>query len=261
MIGLGTEHLPTDRNNMDAVLDLAVSEGWAQESIKRIQKYQHDGKVGFIGLSNHNVDIARKAVESGLIDVLMFPVNIYGHYGDPARKELLEICIDKGVGVVAMKPYHGGRLLRNNGHPTGITPIQCLHFVLAQPVETTVPGPRNPAEMREALQYIQASDEDKIFISLHEELKSKLKGQCLNCRHCLPCPQEIDIPFVILNLDYVQFFSGSYQSAQFHRELYASQPVKASECTQCGVCLERCSFDVDIIGKMYTAVEVFESSE
>jgi aryl-alcohol dehydrogenase-like predicted oxidoreductase len=55
--------------------------GWAQEAIERIWRYQRDGRVGFIGLSNHNVDVARKAVESGLIDVLLFPVNIYQHHG------------------------------------------------------------------------------------------------------------------------------------------------------------------------------------
>jgi len=40
--------------------------------------------------------------------------------------------------------------------------------------------------------------------------------------------------------------------------MYASRPVKASACVECEVCLERCPFDVDIIGKMRRAVEVFE---
>ena len=34
------------------------------------------------------------------------------------------------------------------------------------------------------------------------------------------------------------------------REWYAEFPVKASACAECGICLERCPFDVEIIGKM-----------
>jgi predicted aldo/keto reductase-like oxidoreductase len=67
------------------------------------------------------------AVESGLIGVLMFLVNLYDHHRDPARAALLETCVEHQVGVVAMKPYHGGRLLSTVGRSTGITPTQCLH--------------------------------------------------------------------------------------------------------------------------------------
>ncbi len=247
-----------------AMLTMVDSEslwtGWAQESIERIRRYQRDGRVGFIGLSNHNVDVARMAVESSLIDVLMFPVNLYQHHSDPARAALLETCAAREVGVVAMKPYYGGRLLRTEGRPTGITPAQCLHYVLAQPLDTIVPGARNVAEMREALQYLHASVEEKQFTPLQEELKDRLRGQCVNCKHCLPCPQEINIPGVIYNLEYFEFYSGSRGSEQFNRELYASRPVKASECIECEVCLERCPFDVNIIGKMHRAVEVFETT-
>jgi predicted aldo/keto reductase-like oxidoreductase len=80
----------------------------------------------------------------------------------------------------------------------------------------------------------------------------------VGCLHCLPCPQEIDIPGVITNLEYVEFYSGSRWSEQFNREVYARRPAKASDCIECEVCLERCPFGVDIIGKMRRAVEVFE---
>ena len=38
---------------------------------------------------------------------------------------------------------------------------------------------------------------------------------------------------------------------------YLSLPVTASDCIECDVCMERCPFEVDIIGKMQRAVEVF----
>jgi predicted aldo/keto reductase-like oxidoreductase len=39
---------------------------------------------------------------------------------------------------------------------------------------------------------------------------------------------------------------------------YASIPARASACTECGECMERCPFDVDVVAKMRTAVDFFE---
>jgi len=341
VIGLGTEHLGTTRQNMDAVLDLAVPAGvnyldliyndptdahadywnaigpairryrerlvlclhwgfvyhepvdhcqqcfdqaldrlgngyaeiamltmvdteslwtdWAQEAIERLHAYQSDGCVGFIGLSNHRPDVARMAVESGSIDVFMFPVNLYQHYADPEREDLLRCCAEHQVGVVAMKPYYGGTLLSSEGRPTGITPAQCLHYVLSHSVATTVPGARDPHEMRQALSYLEASIEEKQATPLYDELVDRLRGQCVGCKHCLPCPQDIAIPNVINYLDYVEFYGGNPFHQRFNRELYASLEAKGSDCTECEVCIERCPFDVDIIGKMHRAAEVFNS--
>ncbi len=232
--------------------------GYAQQSIERLRSYQRDGQVGFIGMSSHSVETALTAVQSGLIDVLMFPVNLYQHSGDPGRAALLEACAAQQVGVVAMKPYHGGRLLKREGQPTGITPVQCLHYVLSQPVSTIAVGARDIGEMSAALGYVQASDEEKRYPNLEDELKVYLHGLCVDCKHCLPCPQEIDMPWVINLLEYVEFYGGSPVFTQRNFESYAALPVKASECSECEVCLERCPYEVDIIGKMRRAVEVFE---
>jgi predicted aldo/keto reductase-like oxidoreductase len=43
------------------------------------------------------------------------------------------------------------------------------------------------------------------------------------------------------------------------REWYAGFPVKASACVECGICVERCPFDVDILTKMQEAAALFES--
>jgi len=40
--------------------------------------------------------------------------------------------------------------------------------------------------------------------------------------------------------------------------VYAGFPVKASARVECGVCVERCPFEVEIIDKMREAAAVFE---
>jgi predicted aldo/keto reductase-like oxidoreductase len=42
------------------------------------------------------------------------------------------------------------------------------------------------------------------------------------------------------------------------RAAYSALSAKASACTQCGACTERCPFGVDVIAKMQQAVELFE---
>ncbi len=42
------------------------------------------------------------------------------------------------------------------------------------------------------------------------------------------------------------------------REWYGGFEVKASACTECGECMERCAFNVDVTGKMREVVALFE---
>jgi predicted aldo/keto reductase-like oxidoreductase len=39
---------------------------------------------------------------------------------------------------------------------------------------------------------------------------------------------------------------------------YAALPIKASACIECGDCVERCPFEVNVIAQMQRAVEIFE---
>jgi predicted aldo/keto reductase-like oxidoreductase len=75
------------------------------------QRLRQEGKARFLGFSGHTVATALRAVESGVIDVLMFPINIAGNMV-PGKKELLQACVLHNVGGVAMKPYAGGKLLQ-----------------------------------------------------------------------------------------------------------------------------------------------------
>jgi predicted aldo/keto reductase-like oxidoreductase len=246
-----------------AVLTMVDTESlwreWARESIAYLRDYQREGRVGFIGLSNHYPGIAGKAVESGLIDVLMFPVNLYGYQEQTECQALLQLCAERAVGVVAMKPYYGGRLLHSGDQPTGISPVQCLHYVLSQPVATVVPGPRNAQQLRQALAYLQASETERAYAPLQGKLTERLRGQCVLCKHCLPCPQGIPIPDVISYLDYVEYYGHGPHHDATNRQRYASLDAKGSDCSECGLCVDRCPFGVDIIGKMKRAVEVFEA--
>ncbi len=234
---------------------------WVKESLEHLRRYQEQGRIRAIGMSTHRPPMALKAVNSGLIDVLMFPLNLTSHIVEP-ELAVCQACADQDVGLVAMKPYRGGSLFVADGKPSGITPAQCLHYVLSLPVSTTVPGVKNFEELRAALHYREATDEEKDYSPAQPDVHRYLEGWCTYCNHCLPCPVDIDIAQV-MSLEFWAQWALEEDNDEKEEILaaYAALQVKASECFECGDCMERCPFGVDIIARMQKAAEVFESVE
>jgi hypothetical protein len=233
------------------------------------RRFQQEGKARFIGLSAHDIAVATQAVESGSIDVLMFPVNLAGN-AMPGRKELLGLCARRGVGLVAMKPFAGGKLLRQATvrlarYQTGgqsykqkiatqITPAHCLSYVLAQVgVSTAIPGVKDKAELAAALHTLAAAYTERDYSAVISHFGRYVEGECVYCNHCLPCPAAIDIGQVNRLLDMAQ--GGMSRGL---RLAYDALSARASACTECGACAERCPFGVDVISAMRRAVEQFE---
>ena len=179
------------------------------------QRFQKEGKARAIGFSSHNIETSTRAICSGSIDVLMFPVNLTNHVM-PGRQKLFELCTEKEIGLIAMKPFAGGNLVRNDNRfelenyqmggmsllgekveftkSRTITPVQCLSYVLDQPgLSSIVPGCASLDEMNASLAYLEASDEAKNYSSILPDFEQYNTGICVHCNHCLPCPAEINI--------------------------------------------------------------------
>ena len=229
------------------------------------------GKARFLAFSGHTAATAQQAVESGHIDVLMYPVSIAGNAG-PGKNDLLNACVARNVGVVAMKPYAGGKLLHESGtfrvpkHAAGgvsykvkktvpITPVQCLFYTLSQVgVSTVVPGCSNLEHLADALSYYTATEEQRDFSEIVLDFEQYVEGECVYCNHCLPCPAEIDIGQTI------RLFEMAEQGFDARSE-YEAMPANASDCTQCGACEARCPFGVKAMEKMSQAVSLFAGQD
>jgi len=227
------------------------------EMLELARRFQREKKVRFIGMSGHSLSIALKAVKSGQIDVLMYPINLIGGSAIPGIQKLLNACLSQGIGLVAMKPFAGGKLLWRGFQKkisTSITPIQCITYTLSHKgVSTVVPGVKNIDELKTALESLDATNEEKDFSSIVANLRPGLKGECLYCNHCLPCPVDIDIGQTIRLLETAEH-TTSYDLGVD----YNSLSTKASACIKCGVCMERCPFKVDVISKIEQAARLFE---
>lgn len=102
------------------------------------------------------------------------------------RNKALRVCNKLGVGVVAMKPFAGGELLKTGKrvaipiYKTGwkmitmnvqqeVTSTKLLSYTLDQPgVCTAVTGIASLAELTADLSYLSASNEDKDYSQIIE---------------------------------------------------------------------------------------------
>ena len=244
------------------------------------REMQAQGKIRYIGLSSHNPAAAMQAVQSGLIDVLMFSVNpcydlqpanedCYALWDgknydrqlvnmDPEREALYETCSRLGVAITVMKAFGGGDLLDEELSPAGkaLTVNQCLHYALTRPgVAAVMSGAHTVDELEKCLEYTTAADVEKDYAAAFAALpKISWEGHCMYCGHCTPCPQGIDVVAVTKFLNLTKTQNSVPETV---REHYAALRHHAGECVKCGACEKRCPFKVTVIQNMQEAVKVF----
>ncbi len=244
------------------------------------REMQAQGKIRYIGLSSHNPAAAMQAVQSGLIDVLMFSVNpcydlqpanedCYALWDgknydrklvnmDPEREALYETCSRLGVAITVMKAFGGGDLLDEELSPAGkaLTINQCLHYALTRPgVAAVMSGAHTVDELEKCLEYTTAADVEKDYAAAFAALpKISWEGHCMYCGHCAPCPQGIDVAAVTKFLNLTKAQNSVPETV---REHYAALRHHAGECVKCGACEKRCPFKVTVIQNMQEAVKVF----
>ena len=236
------------------------------------------GVIRHIGLSTHNPRIAKQAVESGLVEMILFSINpafdmrpatedldsmFAGYEGtdyagiDPERAALYRLCEEKEVGITVMKGFFGGRLFDSKQSPFGVafTPNQCIHYALTRPGVTSILcGFDTKEQVDAAVSYETASDDEKDYASViaGAPLHSYM-GQCTYCGHCKPCPMDIDIAMVN---KFADLAAAQPEVPQSVREHYRDLKAHASDCVGCGSCEERCPFGVKIAEKMQQTAQL-----
>lgn len=135
-----------------------------------------------------------------------------------------------------------------------MTPVRCIAYTLSQVgVSTTIPGVSSLEELDDILSYQDATAAEKDYSEIVKTFKEYEAGQCVYCNHCLPCPSHIDIGQVTRLLDTAKLgLTDNAKAANSELE------TKASKCTECGACLSRCPFDVDIISNMARVASLFQ---
>lgn len=212
----------------DEAFDAIMAPDGAYDAVVKAKKA---GKVRHIGVSSHNLQMAIKLVKYGLFETIQFPFNFIET--EPAD-EMNVIAAERGMGVIAMKPFAGGVI--DNG------PL-AFKFLRQHPDVLPIPGCDSIASVDAVVSYY---DGPNVVTDQDLELMEKYRGElgkrfCRRCEYCQPCPNGVTIT---LCMGYRILVSRMSQAVGVQWAGSAMESI--TECTECGECVARCPYDLPI---------------
>ncbi|GAB4332520.1 MAG: hypothetical protein Kow0010_18460 [Dehalococcoidia bacterium] len=149
--------LGVDRIALYQLHDVSTPEAWKQVmgeggALEGLKVAQFRGLVGHIGISSHDLGIAREAILSGEFDTIMLEYSAFYRESAP----LIELAGERDIGVIIMRPLGGsGRTTTMRGRIAGgydgpLTPANLLRYVLSNPgISVAIPGARYPSRIHD----------------------------------------------------------------------------------------------------------------
>lgn len=241
-----------------ADLEKAVSGG----ALDYIQSLKKQGVVRHVGLSSHTPAVVQKALDLGILDMVMFSINPGYDYqqGEYAigqvdeRQALYRRCQAEGVGISVMKAFSGGQLLKAETSPfrQALTEYQCIQYALDKPgVLTVLPGVRDRQDLQRILGFCNASAQERDYSILGTFAPQDANGMCVYCNHCQPCPVGLDVGLIN------KYYDLSKAGDILARDHYNNLEKTAGDCVSCGHCDSRCPFHVAQSQRMEEIREYF----
>lgn len=189
------------------------------------------GIIRHIGITNHRLNIANEAIDSGLYETLQFP---FCYLATDKDIELVNKCKEAGMGFIAMKALSGGL----------ITNSAAAYAYLAQ-YDNVLPiwGVQRESELDEFLSYIDnppaMTEEIKAVI---DKDRAELQGEfCRGCGYCMPCPVGIEINNCArMSLMIRRAPSEAQLTPQMQEKMKLIE-----KCLNCGSCKSKCPYGLD----------------
>ncbi|MBE5863823.1 MAG: aldo/keto reductase [Lachnospiraceae bacterium] len=189
------------------------------------------GMVRHVGITNHRLNIAMEAIQSGLYETLQFP---FCYLSTEKDLELVEACKQADMGFIAMKALSGGL----------ITNAKAAYAYLAQ-FDNVLPiwGIQRERELDEFLSFMNnppAMDEE--IKAIIEKDRGELLGEfCRGCGYCMPCPVGIEIN----NCARMSLMLRRAPSKAWLTESWQEKMKLIEKCLHCGKCKGKCPYGLD----------------
>lgn len=238
---LGTDHVEIYQcHNVSTEWDLEkiLGPGGALEALEHARE---QGLVQFVGITGHKPWILEKALEAYPFATLQVPVNIIEQ---SSLEKLIPAARAKGLGIIAMKPVAGGALREVELN---------LRFVLSSGVDVVIPGMDDPAQVTQNLAIL---DRPLPLTSQEMQRLEKEKERlgdhfCRRCEYCMPCPEGLNIPLLHL----MEGYYFRYNLKEWSLERLAGMNRTFTDCTACGVCVNRCPYNLNMPELFKSAAE------
>ena len=196
-----------------------------------MEEAKNQGKIRFIGITNHNLDIAKEAILSGKYATLQYP---FSYLSAQCDIDIVNLCKSKNIGFIAMKALSGGLITRSDAA-----------YAWLDKFDNVLPiwGIQKETELDEFISYIKnppslTNDIDKMI----EQDRIELAGNfCRGCGYCMPCPVEITINLCARMSPMIR----RSPSAKWLSEEGQAMMMNIENCLDCGQCKSKCPYDLD----------------
>lgn len=227
-------------NTKEDLLGVLASTG----ALSVLRRLQREGGIRYVGITGHNPAVLRTAAETGEFDTVQGAFSYIEKADEVLR--LIRYCKENDIGFIAQKPLAGGSLLPAEA---------ALRFILGYPVSVAIPGMLSVEQVKENSQ----AGDGRVTLTTEEEkaLAEQAAGLdssfCRRCYYCQPaCPQDIRIGVILEFLGKARH----QENLALARRWYAGMAIKASECTECGLCLAECPYELPIVEMLKEAHEL-----
>ncbi len=241
--------LQTDYIDLYQFHQVANDEEWGKitkdsGALNEASKAKKEGKIRFLGVTSHNLQMAVKLVKTGLFDTIQFPFNFI----EPeAKDELHSYSRKKGLGIIAMKPFAGGVI--DNA-------ALAFKYLRQFPYAIPIPGIDSVQSVDEIVSIYERPNEitDKDLKSMEKYRQELGREFCRRCEYCQPCPNGVMItpamgyPIV-----------ASRMSPKVSVEFLKIPMESIQNCIECGICSERCPYELPIPELLKKNYDLFET--
>ncbi|MDW7733381.1 MAG: aldo/keto reductase, partial [Methanolobus sp.] len=198
-----------------------------------------------------------------------------------AGREGLEYAASRGLGVVIMEPLRGGNLA--DPVPSEVmdiwkeadvkrSPVEwALRWVWNHPEVTVVlSGMSEPGQVEENLRIAEkglpnslTEEELRLVERVADKYQELMKIDCTGCRYCMPCPEGVDIPACFEMYNNLYMFGDEDRlmmmyAAKLGGILRGAETNFASQCIQCGQCVDACPQNLPVPELLEKVSEKFE---
>jgi len=220
-------------------------------AIEALLEARRQGKIRYLGLAGHSdLTALARGVETGLIDVVQFPLNI-------ARREALDnlmpTLLKHDTGMVIMKPLNAG-----------LAPAElALPWLANQPIHVINAGLANMDHLELDAAIL---DRDPMALSPEEEAAVEQMRQqttTITCRICIKQCQVVCEPGIVIDWHlYHNIYQNelrrlgtegfiNYSFADWFKrdaeKSFSSSLASLNTCTQCRKCEEVCPYHLPIL--------------
>ncbi len=197
-----------------------------------MEEAKKQGKIRFIGITNHRLNVAEEAVRSGLYDTLQFPFCYLATDKDIA---LVNLCRENNVGFIAMKALSGGLITHS-----------AAAYAWQAGFDNTLPiwGVQREEELDEFLSYLDnppSMDDPEIKAVIDKDRKELIGNFCRACGYCMPCPAGI----VINQCARMSQLIRRSPSKNWLTPESQAMMKKIEDCLHCGKCKSKCPYGLD----------------